>query len=239
MPATPSFQTTRWTMVRKAVTSDDAGAPAALANFCAGYWFPIYAFIRRSGANSHDAEDLTQSFFARLLEKDILSAADPGKGKLRTFLLTCVRHFLADARDRIQTQKRGLGLVSSLDAAQAEERYAAEPADELSPDRIFQRRWALGLLGETHRLLGEEWAADGKGELFTALRPFLGFDAASKKSYDEVAVELGVSAETLRSHVFRLRKRWRDLLLAQVAATLDDPTPENVRAELSELLGVV
>jgi DNA-directed RNA polymerase specialized sigma24 family protein len=239
MPATRSFQTTRWTMVRTAVAGDDADAPAALAAFCAGYWFPIYAYIRRSGASSQDAEDLTQGFFARLLEKDILAAADPGKGKLRTFLLSCVRHFLADDRDRAHARKRGLGLVSSLDAAEAEERYAAEPVDDLSPDRLFQRRWALGLLGETHRLLGEEWAADGKGEIFTALRPFLGFDAGPKKSYEEISAGLGVAAETLRSHVHRLRKRWRELLLAQVAATLDDPTPENVRDELSELLGVV
>ena len=144
--------------------------------------------------------------------------------------MTGIGHMLGSA---------SLGLVSSLDAVEAEERYAAEPADDLSPDRLFQRRWALGLLGETHRLLGEEWAAEGKGEIFTALRPFLGFDAGAKKSYEEISAELGIAAETLRSHVHRLRKRWRELLLAQVAATLDDPTPENVRDELSELLGVV
>jgi len=236
-PAAPhSFQTTRWSLVRRAIGADDAAARAALAALCAGYWYPLYAFIRRSGKSPQDAEDLTQGFFARLLEKGTLAAADPEKGKLRTFLLACARHYLADEHDRAQAQKRGAGLVTSFDAAEAEERYATEPVDDLTPDRLFQRRWALTLVEETLRLLGEEFAGHGKGPLFAALRPFLGFGTGAVKSYEELAPELGIPVGTLKNHVFRLRERWRDLLLEQVAATLDEPTPEEIRGELSELL---
>jgi RNA polymerase sigma-70 factor (ECF subfamily) len=239
-PATPhSFQTTRWSLVRRAGSADDAEARAALAALCAAYWYPLYAFIRRSGAGPHEAEDLTQGFFARLLEKATLATADPARGKLRTFLLTCVRHFLSDEHDRARAQKRGAALLTSFDASDAEQRYAAEPADDLSPDRLFQRRWAVAVLDQALRLLGEEQAAAGKAELFAALRPFLGFGPQSAKRYDELAPALGVPIGTLKNHVFRLRERWRELLFEQVAATLDNPTPEEIKAELSELLGGV
>ena len=226
-------------MVRKAVGSDDAVARQALAAFCDGYWYPIYAFIRRSGKSPHDAEDLTQGFFARLLEKEILARADQARGKLRSFLLSCVGHYLDDERDRAFAQKRGAKLITSFDAVRAEERYAIEPVENLSPDRLFQRRWALTILAEALRLLGEEWTAAGKGELFASLRPFLGFGAGPAKSYEELSPVLGVPVGTLKNHVFRLRERWRELLLEQVAATLDEPTPEEIRGELSELLGCV
>lgn len=234
-----SFQTTRWTLVRRAVGTDDAAARAALAALCAGYWYPLYAFIRRSGKSPPDAEDLTQGFFARLLEKGTLAAADPEKGKLRTFLLACARHYLADEHDRAQAQKRGFGLVTSFDAAQAEERYATEPVDNLTPDRLFQRRWALTLVEETLRLLGEEWHAQGKGPLFDSLRPFLGFGPEPERRYEDLAPALAMPVGTLKNHVFRLRTRWRELLFEQVAATLDEPTEGEIKAELSELLGAV
>lgn len=238
-PAQPSFQTTRWTVVRRAVGSDDATARQALSALCDGYWYPIYAFIRRSGKSPHDAEDLTQGFFARLLEKEMLAMADPAKGKLRTFLLSCVRNFLADEHDRASAQKRGAALLSSFDAVQAEERYAIEPVDDLTPDRLFQRRWALALLEQTLETIAAEYAAEGKAELFAALRPFLGFGKGAAKSYEELVAELGVPIGTLKNHVFRMRERWRKLLLDQVAATLEEPTEEEVRAELSELIGCV
>jgi RNA polymerase sigma factor (sigma-70 family) len=239
-PVTPhSFRTTRWTVVRRAVGNDDAAARQALATLCSGYWYPIYAFIRRSGKSPHDAEDLTQGFILRLLEKGILADADPAKGKLRTFLLSCVRHYLSDEHDRASAQKRGAAVTSSFDAVQAEERYAIEPVDELTPDRLFQRRWALTLLDGTLQVLSAEFAAQGKAELFAALRPFLGFGTGAVKSYEELSPELGVPIGTLKNHVFRLRERWRVLLMEQVAATLDNPTPEEIRAELSELIGCV
>ncbi|EDY18630.1 RNA polymerase, sigma-24 subunit, ECF subfamily [Chthoniobacter flavus Ellin428] len=238
-PVPHSFQTTRWTVVRRAVGNDDAAAQKALSALCEGYWYPIYAFVRRSGKSPHDAEDLTQGFFARLLERDMLATADPTKGKLRTFLLSCARHFLADEHDRANAQKRGAGLISSFDAVQAEERYAIEPVDNLTPDRLFQRRWALALLEQTLETIAAEYAAEGKAELFAALRPFLGFGKGAAKSYEELVAELNLPIGTLKNHVFRMRERWRKLLLDQVAATLDEPTEEEVRAELSELIGCV
>jgi RNA polymerase sigma-70 factor (ECF subfamily) len=238
--ATPhSFCTTRWTTVRRAVGSDDTAARAALAALCEGYWYPIYAFIRRSGKSPHDAEDLTQGFFVRLVEKTVLAGADPAKGKLRTFLLACARHFLADEQDRAYAQKRRAALLTSFDAIAAEERYAIEPVDDLSPARLFQRRWALTLLDQALQMLTAEFAADGKAPLFAALRPFLGFGTGAVKSYEELAPELGLPIGTLKNHVFRMRKRWRELLLEQVAATLDNPTEDEIRAELSELLGCI
>ena len=239
-PAAPqSFHTTRWSVVRRAAGGSDTVARQALAAFCSGYWYPIYAFIRRSGKSPHDAEDLTQGFFARLVAKDILASADPSKGKLRTFLLSCVRHFLADEHDRARAEKRGAALLMSFDAVEAEERYAIEPVDDLSPDRLFQRRWALTLLDQTLHALSEAYSAQGKAQTFEALRPFLGFGSKVAKSYEELSPELGVPIGTLKNQVFRMRERWREMLMEQIAATLDDPTPEEIRAELSELLGCV
>jgi DNA-directed RNA polymerase specialized sigma24 family protein len=234
-----SFQTTRWSVVRRAVGSDDATAPQALAALCEAYWYPLYAYVRRSGYGPHDAEDLTQGFFARLLEKNVLATADPEKGKLRTFLLACAGHFLADERDRAMAEKRGAGLIVSFDPAMAEERYSAEPADDLSPDRLFQRRWALTILEYSLELLAEEFATQGKADVFETLRPFLGFGADPAQRYEEIAAAMGTPVGTLKNQVFRLRKRWRELLFEQVAMTLDNPTPDGIKGELAELLGCV
>jgi RNA polymerase sigma-70 factor (ECF subfamily) len=146
---------------------------------------------------------------------------------------------LADEHDRANAQKRGAALTSSFDAVQAEERYAIEPVDDLTPDRLFQRRWALTLLDQTLQVLAAEYAEQDKAALFAALRPFLGFGTGAVKSYEELVPELGMPIGTLKNHVFRMRERWRELLLQQVAATLDEPTQEEVRAELSELIGCV
>ncbi len=237
-PAAPhSFQTTRWSLVRRAGSTDEAEARAALATLCQAYWYPLYAFMRRSGRAPHDAEDLTQGLFARLLEKATLASADPAKGRLRTFLLTCARHYLCDEHDRAQARKRGAALLTSFDRADAEQRYAAEPADDSSPDRLYQRRWALAVLDQSLRLLEEEFAGQGKAELFSALRPFLGFGPDPEKRYEDLAPGLGVPIGTLKNQVFRLRLRWREILFEQVAMTLDEPTPEEIKGELAELLG--
>ncbi len=235
--ATPqSFQTTRWSLVRRAVGAGDA---QALATLCDAYWYPIYAYVRRSGHSPHDAEDLTQGLFAGLLEKETLTRADPEKGRLRTFLLKCAHDFLADQRDRALAQKRGAAVLVSFDSTSAEERYAAEPVDDLSPDRLFQRRWAMTILEHSLELLAAEFAADGKVEIFDALRPFLGFGPDPDRHYEEVSALLGTPVGTLKNQVFRLRQRWRELLFEQVALTLDEPTPEEIKGELSELLGCV
>jgi RNA polymerase sigma-70 factor (ECF subfamily) len=239
-PANPhSFQTTRWSLIRSIRHDDETVARMALEQLCNSYWYPIYAFIRRSGRSAHDAEDLTQGFFAKLLDKDTLTAADPDKGKLRTFLLTCVRRYLSDERDKAMAEKRGAHLLVHFDAEWAEGRYAAEPVDELTPDRLFQRRWALTVLEFSLQVLEEEHKTQGKKDLFAALRPFLGFRIFPEQRYEAVAQTLGMPVGTLKSHVSRLRDRWRSLLFEQVAVTLDDPSPQNIRDELAELMGCV
>lgn len=234
-----TFETTRWSLVRRANGGVDEEALRALAAICDSYWYPIYAYIRRSGHGAHDAEDLTQGFFARLLEKDILAAADPSKGKLRTFLLTCVRNYLHNEHERATAERRGAHLLTSFNQDWAEERYATEPSHDVTPDRLYQRRWALTLLEFTLQLLGEEYAADGKGDLFAALRPCLGFTKEVPPDYAGLATRLGCTESTVKSHVFRLRQRWREILFHQVSLTLADPTSDEIKGELSELLGCV
>jgi len=216
-----------------------AEAAQALSALCDAYWYPIYAFIRRSGHGPHDAEDLTQGFFARLLEKDILAAASPEKGRLRTFLLACVRNYLHNEHARAMALRRGAGLITSFDQGWAEERYATEPVDDLTPDRLYQRRWALTLLEFTLQLLGQEYTVSGKGELFETLRPCLGFTAETGQNHDALAKRLNMPVGTVKSHVFRLRQRWREILFEQVSITLADPSAEEIKAELGELIGCV
>lgn len=237
--APQSFATTRWSLVHEAVSGDDTEARLALGRLCEAYWYPIYAYIRRIGNARQDAEDLTQGFFASLIERHALGAADPARGKLRNFLLACVNNYLADEHDRAMTLKRGAGLVTNFDGVWAEDRYGIEPIDDLTPDRLFQRRWALTVLEYSLQLTGEELSTQGKGELFVALRPSLGFGPEPAQRYEELAAKLGMPEGTLKNHVFRLRQRWREILFEQVAMTLDDPDPENIRAELAELLTCV
>lgn len=234
-----TFQTTRWSLVERANGPRDAEAAEALAVLCDAYWYPIYAFIRCSGHNPHDAEDLTQGFFARLLEKDILAAADPAKGKLRTFLLTCVRNYLHNEHARSSSERRGGLRLTSYDPAWAEERYATEPVDDLTPDRLFQRRWALTVLEFTLQVLEQEQIADGKRELFAALRPCLGFTKEKVLDYAGIAARLDSSEGAVKTQVFRLRQRWREILFQQVSITLADPTSDEIKGELSELLSCV
>jgi RNA polymerase sigma factor (sigma-70 family) len=237
--APQSFQTTSWSVVRRAAEGDTAEARQALASLCEAYWYPLYAYFRRSGKSAPDAEDLTQGFFVRLLTHEILASADPDKGRLRTFLLACARNFLADQRDRALAQKRGAALLVQLDPVSAEERYALEPVDDLAPDRLFQRRWALTVLDHALQLFAAEYTAADHRALFEALRPFLGFGSEPERQYEEISAALGIPVGTLKNRVFRLRQRWRQILFEQVALTLENPTPEEIKGELSELLGCV
>ena len=182
---------------------------------------------------------MTQDFLARLLAKHILAAADPEKGKMRTFLLKCLQNFLSDERDRAMALKRGAGVLTSFSLEWAEDRYATEPVDDLTPDRLFQRRWALTILEHSLQLLGGEFAAQGKSEVFEALLPFLGFGPDPDEQYEHLSTQLGIPVGTLKNQVFRLRERWRKLLFDEVATTLEDPTIENIRGELTELLSAV
>lgn len=234
-----SFKTTHWSLVRQAVGGDDAEARQALAALCEAYWYPLYAYFRRSGRTPHDAEDLTQGFFAHLLTQKTLAAADPEKGRLRTFLLACARNYLADTFDRARAQKRGAALLVSFDPRDAEERYAAEPADVLTPDRLFQRRWALAILERSLETLAKEYAARGQERLFRELRPFLGFGSDPDRRYEDISASLTIPIGTLKNRVFRMRERWRELLFEEVGRTVQDPSPEVIKEELSELLGCV
>lgn len=234
-----TFQTTRWSLVQRANGCVDHEALQALATLCESYWYPIYAYIRRSGHSAADAEDLTQGFFTRLLEKGTLAHADPAKGRLRSFLLTCVQNHLRNEHESATAQRRGAHLISSFDQAWAEERFAAEPADQLTPDRLYQRRWALTVLEFTLQVLEQEYSADGKRELFAALRPCLGFTKAKAPNYAEIAQRIDCSEGAVKTQVFRLRQRWREILFQQVSITLDDPTSDEIRGELAELLECV
>ncbi|MEI6534987.1 MAG: sigma factor, partial [Verrucomicrobiaceae bacterium] len=218
--ASGSFLPTQWSMVRKAASSSESGADQALASVCQSCWYPIYAFIRRSGQTAQDAEDLTQGFFEKLIEKNILASADPEKGRLRAFLLTCLKRFMADEHDRVMTQKRGGGKVTNFSSEWAEERFATEPVDDMTPDRLYQRRWALNLLECTVLALEERYAADGKADRFTELKPFLGFTSGGE-SYETLAERLGENLNTVKSYVHRLREEWRSILKEQVASTLE------------------
>ncbi len=233
------FKTTIWTLVDRANGESDREAREALAALCELYWYPIYLYIRRCGNNTHDAEDLTQGFFARLLEKGTLASADPGKGRLRTFLLTCVRNYLHNEHERAGSLRRGAHLLIRFDQTGAEERIANEPSGDLPPDRLYQRRWALTLLELTLEILEKEYTANGKGQLFVTLRPCLGFGKTKAPNYAELGASLGCSEGSVRTQVFRLRQRWRDILFMQVSLTLDDPTPDEIRGELAELLEFV
>lgn len=239
MPTDPPnrvFQTTRWTIVRQAIDGDGAEADKALANLCNLYWYPLYAFVRRSGLKPQDAEDATQSFFYRLLNRGLLHSVDPNKGRLRSFFLACLRNHLADERDRAKAQKRGAAQVVSFDPFVAEKIYLADAVDTLTPDQLYQRQWALSILERSMESLADEYSRTGQQNLYAKLRPFLGFTAEPERRYDEVAAELSMPVGTLKSHVHRVRKRWRDILFEHVSATLDNPTPEDIKDELRELM---
>jgi DNA-directed RNA polymerase specialized sigma24 family protein len=220
--ASGQFPSTHWSLVIRAGSQGLPQARAALAELCAAYWYPIYALIRRKG-NGHDqALDLTQEFFARLLEKGLIAAANPGKGRFRAFLRTDCQHFLIDQFRRMTARGGGTPTVS-IDAHGAEDRYRFEPADTLTPDRLFDRAWALTLLEKVLDLLAREYAAKGHSELFDHLKIALtqGKGAVSAAT---LAERVGRSEEAVNMAVHRLRKRYREILEDQIAATLDDPS---------------
>ncbi len=214
-----------------AAAGDEEGA---LASLCRAYWFPLYAFLRRQGLGAQDAEDVTQGFFAHLLGKGALARVDRAKGRFRTFLLASLKHFLADERDRANALKRGGGVAAiSLDAVAAEERYALEPRDELSPDRLFDRRWAVAVIEQALARLGAEYAAAGKGALFEALRPLLS-SPGEARPYAEIGARFSMNEGAVKIAVHRLRQRYGAALRAEIAETVG--TAEEVDAELRHLL---
>jgi RNA polymerase sigma factor (sigma-70 family) len=216
------FPSTHWSLVKTAGSPESPQARAALAELCSVYWHPIYAFIRRKGSGHDQALDLTQEFFARLLEKGKFAAADPGKGRFRAFLRTLCQHFLIDQFRRTNAWGGGIPTVS-IDARAAEERYHFEPADTLTPERLFDRAWALTLLDKILDLLASEYSAKGRSELFDQLKIVLTHGKGTVPAAT-LAAELGMTEEAVNMSVHRLRRRFREILEVQIAATLDDPS---------------
>jgi DNA-directed RNA polymerase specialized sigma24 family protein len=231
--AVPEFPTTRWQRVLQAGAPRAPEARDALAELCGAYWFPIYAFIRRKGHGPEEAADLTQGFFARLLERGTIGKADPSRGRFRTFLLADCQHFLADRRDHDRARRRGGGrLLLSFDARDAEGRLAREPVDERTPERLFQQDWAVSLLGRVLELLRQEYRAGGREATFDALKGVL-TDAPRASPSTGLAARLGTTAGAARSATHRLRRRYREILLEQIGATVDDEA--TVEEELGDL----
>jgi RNA polymerase sigma factor (sigma-70 family) len=229
------FAATRWTVVLAASEKSGPARRRALEELAGLYWFPLYAYIRRRGHAAAQAEDLTQDFFARLVEKQVLAAADRSKGKFRSFLLASVKNFLANEWDKSQTQKRGGGRpLVALDGLDAEARYALEPADDLTPERLFERRWALAVLDQVLARLKQDYADRGGAELFEALKGSLAGEADSP-TYAAAARRLGMTEGALKVAAHRLRKRYRELLRGEIAETV--ASPDLVDEEIRYLLG--
>jgi DNA-directed RNA polymerase specialized sigma24 family protein len=235
--ATPArggrFQTTRWSVVLAAGHSPTTESRAALTTLCEGYWYPLYAFLRRQGHSADEAQDLTQGFFARVLEKGWLADVDPARGRFRSFLLASLTHYASNERDRARALKRG-GPVPPLplDIETAEGLYQLEPRDDLTPEHIFDRRWALTLLDRALARLRDECHARGKGNQFDALKEYLGGDRAGE-SYAAAGLSLDMSEGAVKVAVHRLRRRFRDLLRDEIAETVQ--TADQVEDELRHL----
>ena len=221
--ASDYFATTRWTIVVAAGQRSAPEADRALEDLCSVYWYPLYVYVRSQGFSKQDAEDLTQGFFARFLKRNYLEGLSAAKGKFRAFLLAALKHFMLNERDRNSRQKRGGGnLPLSLDWRNADERYQIEQATALSPDKLYDRTWAILLLEQVLQRLENESTSETNATLYTKLRPFL-MVGKSEIPYSQVATELGWSEGALRVAVHRLRRRYRELLRLEISQTLADP----------------
>lgn len=229
--AAGQFPNTCWTIVQRASGNElDVETSRALEDICKGYWLPIYAFIRRTGVRPAEAEELTQEFLMRMVDGEYLSKAERERGKLRTFLLACVKHFLSGQRRTNNRLKRGGGqLPISIDQAVAEHGYAVDPADELTPDTLFERRWAMSLMNQVMAGLAEQMENEGRRPLYDALLPFTHLEA-KPTSIAEAAEKLGMNEAAVKMAISRLRQRLRDRLREAVAETLGPG--EDLEAEM-------
>jgi RNA polymerase sigma-70 factor (ECF subfamily) len=214
------FATTHWSVVLAAGKSSSPNQKQALETLCQGYWFPLYAYLRQRGLDSHQAEDSTQAFFTHILDKHGLQAADPKYGKFRSFLLIRLKSFVCDERDRAQAKKRGGGRkILSLGFQNAEGQYALEPTDQLSPEKLFEKSWALTVLERTMDRLENEMAEKSKKKLFDHLKVYL----TTEKDvipYRNMAKKLKMAEGSVRVAVHRLRRRYRKLLRDEIAQTV-------------------
>ena len=231
------FPTTHWTLVHAVQGGSAEDAARAMEELCKGYWYPIYAFLRRSGRNPHDAEDLTQAFFHRLITENALQVAQKENGRLRSWLIGVLKHLLSDQVRHHGVQKRGGGVPHvSFDEMQAEERYAHEPAEEADPDALFTQIWAQDLLTSVREKLRTAYAAVGRAETFELLLPFLLWDREPPSCRD-IARQIGSSEGATRILIHRLRVKFRTLLREEVACTV--LAPEEIPGELAWLQGVL
>jgi RNA polymerase sigma-70 factor (ECF subfamily) len=227
------FVTTHWSVVLSAREKDSPRSAAALETLCRTYWYPLYAYLRRQGRPPHDAQDLTQGFFARLLQKDYLQAAAREKGKFRTFLLVALKRFLANEWDREHALKRGgFARVVSIDQEVAESRFAAEPSHNVQPYVLFDRQWAMTLLERTMTQLQEEYVSSGRAKLFEYLQSCL-VREESALPYAQIAACLNLTEPAVKMAVHRLRARYREILRAEIAHTVS--SPEEVEEEIRHL----
>jgi RNA polymerase sigma-70 factor (ECF subfamily) len=228
------FAATHWTVVLTAARGrESAHAEQALAELCQTYWYPLYAYLRRHGERAETAEDLTQSFIMRLLSPKFLANVDRQKGRFRAFLLASLKNFLADERDREQAQRRGGGqTIISIDGLAAEARYRLEPSDQLTPEKLFDRQWALSVLQSVLVEMQQESAAAGKSALFAAIQPTLTDRGAAP--YSVIGAKLGMSEGAVKAAAYRLRQRFRELLIAHIAQTVADPN--EIEDEIRDLM---
>jgi len=223
--------------VLRAADSSASGSMQSLEKLCQIYWYPLYAYVRHTGCSAEDAEDLTQGFFARFLEKKYLKSVDPDKGRFRSFLLASLKHFCANEWRRGEAEKRGGRCPAiALDALTAEERYRLEPAEQMTPEDIYEWRWAMTVLQTVVEKLAEECRANGKEALYEELKGCLSADG-DERAYAEIGVRLGLSADAVKTAVYRLRQRYRELLRAEVADTIADGS--EVDEELRHLFAVL
>ncbi len=227
------FVTTHWSVVLSAQARDPSRSGQALEALCRAYWYPLYAYARRMGQSPSDAEDLTQGFFARLLEKDFLASAAQEKGRFRTFLLTALKRYMANEWDRQHAQKRGgFAVVIPVDQRLAETRFSSEGTHNVPPDLLFDRHWAMALLENTMARLQHEYLESGRASLFEYLRNCLARDE-SALPYAEIAKRLNLTEPAVKMAVRRLRERYREILREQIAETVS--TPEEVEEEIRQL----
>jgi RNA polymerase sigma-70 factor (ECF subfamily) len=240
MPQDPSaacFPTTHWGRILQAGDPAAPEARSALEGLCRDYWFPLYAFVRRKGYDPETAQDRVQGTFAELLARDDLRGLDPGRGRFRSFLMACCAHHLARHHDRERTVKRGGGRhLISIDTLAAESHLGGEPAHDLTPERLFERRWALTLLDRVLAGLDAEMARSSRRTLYERLRPsLLGQEGAP--SYRAIAAAVGVSEGAVKMAAQRLRARYREVLREEIARTVADPA--EIDAEIRDLLGAL
>ena len=231
------FATTHWSLVLAAGDGDATAAREALARLCRTYWYPLYAYVRRKGHSPHDAEELTQEFFLQVLEHNWVARADRSRGRFRSFLLMAMNRFLSNAWDRAQTEKRGgkwRRVPLTLD--DAESRFSREPVETRTPEQEFEKQWALTLLEHVLDTLCAEYAERGQAALFNALKPCL-VGRRETQPYHQLGAELGMTEGSVKVAVFRLRQRYRERLMEEIAHTV--ASPDEVESEVRHLFRVL